>query len=131
MVSGKKQYGKLFFKLLLFTVYFLFFTVQIFLRFASPNSQQVLGQQNLQRSSAPYSATNKSILSKANPEKSKSSSSYLNKHYHPKDSVGIAAQEFHLTHSYPECLTKFHSRQEKIAGIKLNTAFLRGPPSVS
>jgi len=130
MAVRNRQYSRLFFKLLLFAVYFLFFTVQLFLRFSSPNSQQFLGQPNFQSSSAFTTTACKIILSKAKPEKN-GSTSYLNKHYHPKDPAGITAQEFCLTHSFRLCSTKSHFSKQKIADIKLNTAFLRGPPSVS
>ena len=131
MAARNKHYSKIFFKSILFAVYFLFFTVQLFLRFASPNSQQFLGQPNFQSSSTSFTSTAvKNILSNPKSEKS-GPTCYLNKHYHLKDAAGITAQVFHLVYSYGECLNKFYFGKERVADIKLNTAFLRGPPAVS
>lgn len=127
MFDSKTRYDKVFFKLLLLAVYFAFFTVQIFLRFASPQSKQFLGADDFQKTVVLKTGTLKNTLSNAGSDKN-GSSSYLNKHYQPKDVLMIPSQICLLTYFYPEVLFKFYFGKEDITEIKPNEAFLRGPP---
>jgi hypothetical protein len=127
-LARKKQYNRIFFRLLLFALYFVFFIVQVFLRLTSPESQQFLGTGNYQKPLAPKSSNSKNIISKANPGK-KNPSSYLNKRYHPKDSVAIPSREVQLCHFYSEISSKFYSDKDYTPHAKINSGSLRGPPN--
>jgi hypothetical protein len=130
MVAKKKHRGTLFFKLLLFTVYFVFFTVQMVFRFASPLSQQMLGENNFRLRIASNSTTKNQAYTKEDTKKTKQSS-YLNKHFQQK-------QPF-IFHTPASNLFYFSSAPSKICLFyntplycsTSSTSFLRGPPVLS
>jgi hypothetical protein len=129
MMAGKKQYGKVSFKLLLLAVYFVFFVVQSFLRFTSPQSRQSLETDNYQKTFTGKSCDSKNILSQNNLGKNKSLT-YLNKRFHPKHAVIIPSNDFELRNFYANGFVKPYFRDEYIADIKINSISLRGPPSL-
>ena len=130
MYSGKKQYSKLFYKLLLLAVYFAFFTVQLLLRYTSSHSQQSLEGNNYQKDIPAKSAFTKTFISKSDNKKDKHLS-YLNKRFHPKDAVIVPSHEFQLQSFYSKVTPKSFFKDEHIADIKINSTLLRGPPSLS
>ena len=131
MVNRKRQYSKLFFKLFLFTVYFIFFTVQIFLRFTSPHSKQFLGADNFLKTAGPKPQIGRSFFFLNNSGKSSYTSTYLNKHYHPKDGVIFPSHDFLSHFFYPDLPKQFFFIHEDVVRIKMAFTPLRGPPSVS
>jgi hypothetical protein len=130
MTGNKEQYDKIFFKFLLLTVYFVFFTVQLLLRYTSPQSQQSLETDNCCKTLKSKSGIPKNIVSRDDPKKNKSLT-YLNKRYHPKDGVIIPSMDFQVHYFYAVELSSFYSSCENIPGTRIKTASLRGPPAIS
>jgi hypothetical protein len=129
MNCGKKQYTKLFFKLLLLAVYFGFFTVQLFLRYTSSHSQQSLDLDSYQKNITERSFAIKTVLAKDETNKAKSLS-YLNKRFHPKDSVIIPDLDLQVKNFYVIRSEKFYFAHGHIAESNTHILFLRGPPAV-
>ncbi|HSZ85470.1 MAG TPA: hypothetical protein VK787_05535 [Puia sp.] len=130
MNCGKKQYTKLFFKLLLLAVYFGFFTVQLFLRYTSSHSQQFLDLDNsYQKNLTEKSFTIKTVLSKDETHKCKSLS-YLNKRFHPKHNVILPDVDLQIKNIYSIFSVNFYFINNGITELKVNKPSLRGPPAV-
>ncbi len=127
MNSRNKQYGRLFFKVLLLSVYFVFFSVQLLLRYTSSHSQESLEVETCRQNSVANSHTGK-ILALRNESKANKSLSYLNKRFHPKDEVIVPSHDFEFQPFYSEAAVKSYFGEEHIGGIKINTISLRGPP---
>ena len=129
MFGKKKQYDKIFFKLILFAVYSVFFTVQIFLRFTSPQSQQSLGQDNYQKTFAFKPDARKNIFPENTATKI-TTSVYLNKHYHPKDVVILPFQDLELKYIYFDFPASYAFTNAQFSGNRIGTTSLRGPPAM-
>jgi hypothetical protein len=127
MNCRKEQYTKLFFKLLLLAVYFGFFTVQLFLRYTSAHAQQSLDLDSYQKNLTEKTFAIKTVLSKDETPKTKSLC-YLNKRFHPKDNVILPDLDFQIKNFYAIRSAKFYFVDGHLAGSKINTASLRGPP---
>jgi hypothetical protein len=130
MLRGKNSYDKVLFKLFLSVIYFGFFTVQIFLRYTSPQSQQSLSTDKVQYTSAVKSTIAKNILSKKDSKKSKALC-YLNKRYHPKEAIIILMDDFNLHCVYFENHSRFYFSNNYVPHIKIPARYLRGPPAIS
>lgn len=129
MNCREKKYTRLFFKLLLLTVYFCFFAVQIFLRYTSSHSQQSLDLYNYQKNLTEKSFTIKTVLSKNETHKSRSLS-YLNKRFHPKYNVILPDLDLQLKNIYPGFSVNFYFISNGITELKVNKPSLRGPPVI-
>jgi hypothetical protein len=128
MVGRKDQNDKIFFKLLLLAVYFVFFAVQLILRYTSIQSQQTFGPNIYLSVSVGKPGIANSILFREDHKKN-ISLLYLNKRYHPKGAVLIPPQNFQIHCFYSEVPEKCYFRPDNITEIKINSPFLRGPPS--
>src|ERR1700735_5378014 len=128
MNCGKKQYSRLFFKLLLLAVYFGFFTVQLFLRYTSSYSQQSLDLDSYQKSLSERSFVIKTVLAKDATSKTKSLS-YLNKRFHPKNNVILSDLDLQIKNFYAIQSAKFYFADGHIAESNTHILFLRGPPA--
>jgi hypothetical protein len=130
MGRRKNSYGKVLFKLFLSAIYFGFFTVQIFLRYTSPQSQQSLCTNNVQYTSTVKSTIAKNILSRKDSKKNKTLC-YLNKRYHPKEAIIILMDDFNLHCVYSENHSRSYFSNNYIPHIKIPASYLRGPPAIS
>jgi hypothetical protein len=124
---SKKQYTKLFFKLLLLAVYFGFFTVQLFLRYTSSHSQQSLDLYSYQKNVTKKISPIKTVLSKNENPKTRSLS-YLNKRFHPKNNVILPDLDLQLKNIYSIFSVNFYFINKGVAVLKVNKPSLRGPP---
>jgi hypothetical protein len=129
MVVSRNRQMKFFFKLLLLTVYFAFFSVQLFLRYTSSHSLQSLDGNDYQKSNAEKPALSKTFVAQKDNKKNKNLS-YLNKRFHPKDEVTVPSHHFQVQSFYTELTIKFFFRDEHITASKINSASLRGPPVI-
>jgi hypothetical protein len=130
MLGRKNPYGKVLFKFFLSAIYFGFFTVQIFLRYTSPQSQQSLNTDNVRCLSSVKSTIAKNILSNKDPKKNKTLC-YLNKRYHPKEAVIIPMDDFNLHCFYSQIHPRFYFSNIYIPHAKIPASYLRGPPANS
>jgi|SRR5580704_1337276 hypothetical protein len=129
MHDKRRQYGRIVFKLLLLAVYFVFFNVQLLLRYSSPRSLQFLESGSYRNLISNQSAGPKAIT--VHPIANKNESvCYLNKRYHPKDAVNVSIQEFKFEYFYAEISVRFCLDKEDISRLKTNTTPLRGPPAI-
>ena len=129
MQNCGQRYHKLFFKLLLFTVYIAFFSVQLFCRFATTqtfaNSEAF--SYNSSKSNQVKAADKKIPISLP---KRHYKSVYLNKHYQPETVLFIETQDFHFPVLYKKISSTFHFIDENINDLHFQAYFLRGPPSL-
>ena len=127
MAKPRLPYSRIFFKLLLLALYFVFFTVQLFLRFTSPQSQQLLGIDYSK------SINNKKVCKNSlckSQKGNKENASYLNKHFQPKEELFVSSLIFQFHNSYRIVLSNFFYRADKIKDSKSFFTSLRGPPSL-
>ena len=110
-------------------VYFVFFSVQLFLRFDLSHSRQSLESESYQKNFSDRSVAGKIIIAKSETNKDKSLT-YLNKRFHPKNEIIIPDLDFEGNHFYSAVPVKFYLPDNTITPIKINSASLRGPPAL-
>ena len=130
MATEKKGYVRLFFKVLLLAVYFAFFSVQLFLRYASSHSQQSLELYSYQKNVAAKPTLEKIFLSQNGNKKNKNHS-YLNKRFHPQNEVVFPSHYFPFHSFYTVVAELFHVTAEHFTDAEINSASLRGPPALA
>jgi len=124
MFLGKKQYTKLFFKILLLTVYCCFFSVQFFLRYAIAHSQQSLDyeKQLVVKTATPV------IAFKSN-DKTGKPLVYLNKRFQPQEPIILPSWNFEFKTFNTAVERKCFRNEHYIYTSHINISCLRGPPS--
>jgi hypothetical protein len=130
MATEKKSYVRLFFKVLLLAVYFAFFSVQLFLRYASSHSQQSLNLVCYQKNVVAKQTLEKIFLSQKGNKKNKNHS-YLNKRFHPQDEVVFPSHYIPFRTFYTVVVGFFHATDEHFTDAEINSASLRGPPALA
>jgi hypothetical protein len=128
MHRSKKQYAQLVFKCLLLAVYFVFFSVQLLLRYTSDHSQQSLDFERYQKRFNKKTIAGNAISSKDEIRKSRPFT-YLNKRFHPKDYVipnlAVGLQQLCLLSS-----VNYYLINKRVPKSKINTSCFRGPPCI-
>ncbi|HLY71382.1 MAG TPA: hypothetical protein VKR53_16725 [Puia sp.] len=129
MDCKEKQYTKLIFKLLLLAVYFVFFTVQLFLRYSSCHAQQSLDLDSYQKNLTEKSLSSTTVLSKDDRTRSLSLS-YLNKRFHPENNLFLPDLALQIKNSDAIRSKKFYFVDDRVAELKMHAPTLRGPPTI-
>ena len=129
MVCKEKQYTKLIFKLLLLAVYFVFFTVQLFLRYSSCHAQQSLDLDSYQKNLTEKSLSSTTVLSKDDRTRSLSLS-YLNKRFHPENNLILPDLALQIKNLDAIRSKKFYFVDDRVAELKMHAPTLRGPPTI-
>jgi len=130
MQKWGQRYHKYFFKLLLFAVYIVFFSVQLFCRFATTQTFASLEAYSYSASKAAQVKSGEKEIPNSFPKRHYKSV-FLNKHYQPETVLFVETPDFYIPFLYKEFSATFNFIDENIKDPHFWTPFLRGPPSLA